>query len=428
LRLAEAFVNRRGRGVLGEGDLGSQYYQDDVPVRDSKVMRGHVVRALYLNAGVADLYLETGEDSLLVALREQWDDLVDRRLYLTGGAGSRHRDEAFGDAYELPSERAYAETCAGIALLQWSWRMYLATGHARYLDTFELTLYNAVAAGISEEGDKFFYSNPLQRRADHGSTQEEGSARRQSWFLCACCPPNIMRTLASIENYLVSQSADSDELRVGIYAHAEVTTTLRSGARIELEVTTDYPVTGAIRIHVKAGAGGPGVLALRIPSWCKRNGVRVDGSTRAVSSSDGWLRLDGVLLTGTVVDLDLELEPIYMAGHPRADGVRGSIALQRGPVVYCVDQADNAIDLDSLALEPSVRLEQGPLATALGPLIRCEARLDPRKPDAIGLYRPYDQQAVPVREQGQVVFRPYATWGNADVSAMRVWIPAADGN
>ncbi|WP_033372607.1 glycoside hydrolase family 127 protein [Glaciibacter superstes] len=429
LDLASAFIDRRGSGFIGAGIYGSQYYQDDAPVRSTATLRGHAVRALYLNTGVADLYLETGDRSLLEALQRQWDDLTTRRLYITGGTGARHRDEAFGDGYELPSERAYAETCAGIALMTWAWRMYLISGHARYLDTFETTMYNLLAAGISLNGTEFFYTNPLQRRPDHGATQEEASGARQPWFYCACCPPNIMRTFASIENYAVTTVTDRDELQIGLFTHAAICSTLSSGVTTELTVATDYPERGAIRIDVTRGAGLDAILSLRVPAWCADFEVSVNNTVLTVEPEEGWIRLPGALAEGTVVELQLGLEPKFVRGHPRADGIRGSVAILRGPTVYCLDQSDNAVDIDSVeALLPASVHESAEHSDSpvVGPKLIVQAGVDQRAPDQIPLYASIGDAQNEDRQVAEVVLRPYATWGNTEtVSGMRVWIPYA---
>ncbi|MEM2374166.1 MAG: glycoside hydrolase family 127 protein, partial [Thermoproteota archaeon] len=180
LDVAKIFIDNRGRGIIG----GSQYHVDHKPFRELSEIVGHAVRALYLNCGVADLYMETGDLELWNALNRLWDNMVNRKMYVTGGLGSRHDGEAFGFDYELPNVQAYSETCAAIASFMWNWRMFLASGEAKYVDIMELTLYNAILAGISLDGKEYFYVNPLADRGKH---------RRQAWFECACCPPNIAR-------------------------------------------------------------------------------------------------------------------------------------------------------------------------------------------------------------------------------------------
>src|SRR5690348_6944312 len=199
-------IDLRGHGLLPAGSLGAHYFQDHRPVRESTAAVGHAVRQLYLNAGVTDVFVETGDGSLLRAMDAQWDSAHDRKMYLSGAFGSRHRDEAFGGDYELPSERAYAETCATVADLLWTWRMLLAdggAGAARYAQTIEREVHNAVAAAVDATGTRFFDANPLQQRRDH-DLQENAPRERAPWYACACCPPNIARTVPALSAYLAT--------------------------------------------------------------------------------------------------------------------------------------------------------------------------------------------------------------------------------
>lgn len=424
LDTARAFVDRRGRGWLGPGVFGPAYYQDDAPVRDTTIMRGHAVRALYLNAGATDVYLETGDASLLDALRRQWDDMVSRRSYLTGGTGSRHRDEAFGDAYELPSDRAYAETCAGIAAVHWGWRMYLATGQTHYIDFAETALYNIVADGISESGDAFFYSNPLQLRADHVTAQEEAAACRLGWYYCACCPPNLMRTFASTEAYL--GGVRDGELQLVQYTRCRITAEV-DGTPVTVEVDTDYPASGTVRVAV-LGEGAaprrPGTLALRMPGWCPAVSVSVDGAAVPVAPADGWLRLDGALRPGAVIDVEFDMTPRVLTADARVDAVRGTAAVRRGPIVYCAEQRDNETDVDDMLLDAAGPLSVTEESTALGPVITGTGRAQQRGEGP--LYGVWESTAPGAGAATAVLrLRPYATWGNGAAGGMRVWLPVA---
>ena len=208
-----------GKPTLEPATHGSSYFQDRVPVREQDEVEGHAVRALYLAAGVTDLYMETGEAALLDAMRAQWRDMAGRKAYVTGGLGAHHMDEAFGDAYELPPDRCYGETCAAIASVQWNWRMLLVTGEARYADLLERTLYNGVLAGLALDGGGYSYVNPLHVRDDHRDPVERG-ARRQPWYACACCPPNVMRLLASLQHYLATR--DDGGVQIHQYASGDV--------------------------------------------------------------------------------------------------------------------------------------------------------------------------------------------------------------
>ena len=219
---AATFVRRRGTGTLGEIPFGQAYFQDDVPIRDAAVFRGHAVRAMYLAAGAVDVAVETGDDELIDALVAQWEATVARRTYLTGGMGSTHTGEAFGDDFMLPPDRAYSETCAGIGSVMLAWRLLLATGETRFADLIERTLYNVVATSPAPDGRHFFYANPLHQRvpgsvpSDDVESKRASSSLREPWFLVACCPTNVARTLASLAGYLAT--ADSDGIQIHQYA------------------------------------------------------------------------------------------------------------------------------------------------------------------------------------------------------------------
>ena len=266
LRLASQFIEQRGHGLIGDSGFGSRYLQDHEPVRDTVTEVGHVVRALYLDAGVADVAAETGDAALLQSTLTRWADMATAKTYLTGGNGSRHEGESFGDRFELPPDRAYNETCAAIASFQWSWRLLLATGDSRYADLMERVLYNGFASSTATDGTRFFYVNPLQRRPDHFEKDDPG--RRREWFSCACCPPNIMRTMASLQHYLATTSGTGagGTLQVHQFTGATLSAPLAGGV-LSIEMVTDYPWSGVVELRVTSAPPQECGLALRVPAW-----------------------------------------------------------------------------------------------------------------------------------------------------------------
>ncbi len=401
LELAQAFVDRRGSATLEPATHGASYFQNRVAVREQDEVEGHAVRALYLAAGVTDLFMETGERALLDAMHAQWRDMASRKAYVTGGVGAHHMDEAFGDAYELPPDRCYGETCAAIASVFWNWRMLLVTGEARFADLLERTLYNGVLAGLALDGGGYSYVNPLHVREGHRDPVERG-ARRQPWYACACCPPNVMRLLASLQRYVATRDAD------GVQIHQYMT-----GRFGPVRVRTDYPWDG--RVTVEIFDPGRWTLALRVPSWAS---ARLDGEPVA----PGYASLTREWRAGETVTLELDMTPRAVGPHPRIDAVRGCLAIERGPLVYCLEAVDAPAGtvVDDLRLAGALEAVERP--DLLGGIVAVEADGAHAPADTWGWpYRtePASNGARPVR----LLAVPYALWGNRGDGAMRVWIP-----
>ncbi|WP_433019305.1 glycoside hydrolase family 127 protein [Kribbella sp. CA-294648] len=410
LRAAEAQIERRGHQLLPAGGFGSQYYQDHLPVREATEAIGHSVRQLYLAAGVTDLYLENKDESLLRAMEQLWDSAFGSKMYITGGHGSRHRDEAYGDPYELPPDRAYAETCASIAALQWCWRMLLATGQARYAEEMERALYNAIAASIAKNGTAFFYSNPLQLRTGHDGSTEDSPSDRLPWYACACCPPNLARLLASLHSYSATSDAAGLQLQLlsaGTFASETLTAV----------VETAYPWDGDVRVTL----GGQGELAVRVPTWATGAGVEVTGATVLAEPVPGeYLRVS--CEDGATVRLTLPMTPRLVSADERVDAVRGCVAIARGPLVYCVEQADlpDGVLVEQLRLDPSATIteEQDDFTPVR---LRFDAIARPLETE---LYKAYQPQ-LPAGPPITVTAIPYHAWANRGPGAMRVWLPLA---
>lgn len=423
---AALFVDRRGRGLLHGIEFGAVYFQDDVPVRDAEVLRGHAVRANYLAAGAVDVAVDSGDAALLAVLRRQWAATVARRTYLTGGQGSHHQDEAFGADWELPPDRAYSETCAGIGSIMFSWRLLLATGDPRYADLIERTLFNVVATSPSADGRAFYYANTLHQR-DPGAPADPdepsgraSSSLRAPWFEVSCCPPNVARTLASLAGYVATSTAGG--VQVHQYADARIAVQL-AGGPVRLAMTTAYPADGEVVVRVVEAPAQPWTLTLRVPAWADGATVEVDGpdGTESTAARPGVVELQRTFAAGTEVRLQLPMRPRITRPDPRIDAVRGSVAIERGPEVLCLESVDVPIDgfdgrLDAVAIEPAGVREEG--GRVLVPLL---LEKDPDTP------WPYAEAPRRVQaDRADVPLIPYHSWAERGPSTMRVWLPAQD--
>jgi len=395
LELASYFVEARGHGLLEPpGHHGPAYFQDHLPVRDVRTLAGHAVRALYLAAGATDVAVETGDSALLDALKATWQTMVESQTYLTGGVGSRWYGEAFGDPFELPPDAAYCETCAAIASVQWSWRLLLATGESQYADLIERTLYNAVISGVSLTGREFYYVNTLRvRQGAFADDQRSAVAGRQGWFGTACCPPNVMRTLSSLDQMVAT--SDDDGVQLHLYAPARIQAEV-GGAPVGLEVATRYPWHGRVSVRVTESSGEPWTLGLRIPAWADDCTLTVNGVEQPV----GPLRR--VWAVGDEVVLELPVQARRTVPDDRVDSVRGCVAIERGPLVYCFEQLDQDVVLDSVAVAP-------------GSLTEWE------RPELLGGVTTVE---VPARGGQTLTAIPYYAWANRSVGPMTVWIDA----
>ncbi|GAA1586290.1 glycoside hydrolase family 127 protein [Actinoplanes couchii] len=417
LDLAARFVANRGHGKLGEGRFGAAYYQDHQPLRSVDEVAGHVVRQLYLLAGAVDVAVETGDTDLLAVTGKLWDSAIDSRTYLTGGQGSRHRDEAYGDAYELPPDRAYAETCAAIASFQLGWRLLLATGNVKYADEMERVLHNAVAASTAVAGDAFFYSTPLQRRTGHDGGGENAPGHRLDWYECACCPPNLARLMASLHTY--AATGDQSGLQLHLYGSGRFESAGRA-----VEVTTRYPWDEQITVTVAATDDEPWALSLRVPAWCSDVRLTINGTVAPVLAQDGYLRLHRIWHAGDQVILTLAMPARLVAAHPRVDAVRGTAALVRGPLVYCLEHVDTPdVLFEDLELDPSAPISVAYHSGGLSP-VTLRALVRVRPPEAVDLYRGLTR-TVPPAATDTVTAIPYFLWANREPGPMRVWIPLA---
>ncbi len=425
LAQAALFIDRRGHGLLEN----RQYLLDHVPFRQMERLTGHAVRALYLCSGVTDLALETGEKELFQALERLWTVMVAQQMYVTGGVGARHDEEAFGQPYELPNARAYAESCAAIANVMWNWRLLQVAGSSRYADLMEWALYNAVLPGISVDALQYFYVNPLA---------DNGAHRRQDWFDCACCPPNIARLLAQFPGYIYSTSQDG--IWVHHYAASTATIELENGPGIILEQHTTYPwdghihlqVTGLSPVHGALGQSPVSVkftLFLRLPAWLshQKAAVRINGRLyKHQADSGSYLEIHREWKVGDRVDLDLPLEVRFLQSHPLVLENLGRVAVARGPLLYCLEAVDNPhLEITGVVVDPSLAVETHHHSSLLGGITSLylpgfSRMIDPGWQDH--LYRSYRPLKVKMRpRQVRLTSMPYYAWANRTPGAMAVW-------
>lgn len=406
LDMARYFVEETGRGT--DGHKLSEYSQDHKPILQQDEMAGHAVRAGYLYSGVADVASLTGDTAYFHALTRLWDNLAGRKLYITGGMGSRAQGEGFGPDYELPNHTAYCETCAAISNVYWNYRMFLATGDAKYMDVLERALYNGVISGVSLSGDKFFYDNPLESQGEHD---------RQRWFGCACCPGNITRFMASVSGYTYATQAS--DIYVNLYIQGSADLQTESG-RVALTQTTDYPWNGTVTIKVDPEQESTFALRLRIPGWLQQHPVasdlytytdapasytlKVNGTRVKATVSDGYATISRQWKAGDIVELDLPMNVRRIKAHDKVTADRGMLALERGPVVYCLEGQDQ------------------PGGTVFDKYI-------PDGTDIQAAFAPELLGGITVLSGtvGDTPFKaiPYSTWNNRGTDQMTVWIPAS---
>ena len=428
LELARYFVDERGQQPYYY-DLEAQarhedpatfwahtyaYMQAHIPVREQGEVTGHAVRAMYLYSAMADLANELGDTTLLAACERLWDDLCLKRMYITGGIGPSASNEGFTTHYDLPDETAYAETCAAVGLVFWNHRMLQFAGNSKYGDVMERALYNGTISGVSLDGRTFFYVNPLASKGNH---------HRKGWFDCACCPPNIARLIASVGGYVYSQG-DQD---AWVHLYAEGEGKLQVGERqVTLRQVTRYPWNGDVCLMVQVDAPATFTLHMRIPDWCAQYQVAVNDEPVAQTDRpvNGYLAIERTWVTGDSVHLNLEMPVTYVHANPNVHQMLGRVALQRGPVVYCLEGCDNDnIPLDDIILRGDV-----PADTIFEPEFQADLLGGVMVLRGIGtqvkeqdwegaLYRPVTTQPEPIN----LTAIPYYAWDNRAPGEMRVW-------
>lgn len=437
LELAKSLIDIRGLV-----DSGTDDNQDRVPFRKQNKAMGHAVRANYLYAGVADVFAETGDTTLLNRLNNIWNDVTERRMYVTGGCGALYDGtspdgtsydpnevqkihQAYGREYQLPNATAHGETCANIGNLLWNWRMFQLTGDAKYTDIVELTLYNSILSGVSLNGQKFLYTNPLSYSDDLPFKQRWSKDRVGYIALSNCCPPNVVRTVAEVNNYMYSISDKG--IWVNLYSGNTLDTKLKDGSAVKLSQQTDYPWNGNVQIRVDKAPASEFGLMLRIPGWCRKASVKVNGQLQETAVKSGtYASVSRKWKSGDQVELVLDMPATLIEANPLVEETRNQVAVKRGPVVYCLEGSDVPADSKvfdiTLKSDAKFSLESLNVTNTKVVALKGQALLTPKKDWKNTLYSPVSERASkPV----EIRLVPYYAWGNRGHNDMEVWIPLA---
>ena len=391
LDFAHHLLEQRGHGYGSTGVAGQwnpHYYQDGMPVSELSVISGHAVRSMYLFTGMADVAALDSTTSYVEALDRLWNNVVGARMYVTGGVGSSRHNEGFTEDYDLPNKEAYCETCASVGMVFWNQRMNQFTGDAKYADVMERSMYNGALAGISLQGDKFFYVNPLE---------SDGNHHRQEWYGCACCPSQISRFLPSIGNYIYGTSQDAVYINLFISGTAEV----QAGNEIlRLTQKTTYPWNGDVRITVESEAPISQALKIRIPAWCDQYKLKVNGKAFSAEPQKGYVTIEPDGRNRVEVMLNMDMTVKVVAADPRVKANMGKRAIQRGPLVYCMEEVDNRDLYVSAQLDSQTKFTSKFQPSLLGGVVEVTARAT----------------------QGTLRFIPYYAWDNREAGKMKVWV------
>lgn len=435
LELAKGLVDIRTMVENGE-----DHNQDRIPFREQTKAIGHAVRANYLYAGVADLYSETGDESLLKPLKAIWDDLVSNKMYITGACGALYDGvspngttydqpliqqihQAYGQDYELPNLTAHNESCANIGNLLWNWRMFQLDGGASYADVMEQVMYNSLLAGISLDGIRHFYTNPLAVSTDLPYALRWSKNREEYISYCNCCPPNTIRTIAEISGYMYSK--EGDNIWVNFYGANRLSTKLANGQQIELEQKTNYPWDGNVTLEIKKNIAKETRFSLRIPGWCTNACLKVNGKVIVNSAEAGtYVSVSRTWQKGDRISLHMPMEVLLMESNPLVEENRNQVALRRGPVVYCLESADLPRDVSVFQLAVNVGktfdLEKMEIDGAEIIAIMGEGQLLSEQDWGNHLYRP---MSLEKQKNISLKFVPYYAWNNRGIGEMSVWIP-----
>ena len=398
------------------------YHFCGIPFTSRTHLEGHAVRAMYACCGATDYYMETGDEAYLKTLDVLWNDLVTSQMYVTGGVGARSQGEAFGDSYELPNFTAYGESCAAIGNMMWNWRMLAATGEARYADVIERALYNGINSGMSLDGTLYCYRNPL------AFDPSGGDKIRNPWYDTTCCPPNLERTFASLPGYFYSTSRDG--LYLHLYDNSQLDWHLEDGTGLKVVQNTKYPWGGMAEINVAPTKPTEFIFYLRIPGWSDGTQVAINGKPVPGATAGQYLALRRRWSSGDVINVKFNMTPQVIEANARVVDDYARVAVQRGPLVYCLEQLDQPGGVPlydiSLDLRPkdASRFQEEFEPNLLGGItvLKHVGAATPQSASGSKLYYRYTSDSAPTRPV-ELQFIPYYAWANRAPTPMQVWTP-----
>ena len=417
---------------------GSDDNSDRLPFRQMTTVNGHAVRANYLFAGVADVYAETGDTTLLHTLDLMWDDVVNHKMYVTGGCGALYDglskagvsynpdsiekiQQAYGKNYQLPNLTAHNETCANVGNVLWNWRMFLLTGESKYSDIVELELYNSVLSGISMDGNKFFYTNPLAVSKEYPYDLRWSGGRQKYISKSNCCPPNAVRTIAEVNDYMYSIGEKG--LYINMYGGNKLNTRLHDGTKLKLEQTTNYPWDGKVTVTINETVAKPVNIYFRIPGWCKNYTLKINNIlSKENKMESGYVIAGRHWKAGDKIELLLDMPATLLESNPLVEANKNQVAVKRGPIVYCLESPDlphqNVFDV---MIPASIKLQPVPMKIDIGNVMALtgEARLLQKTNWTDTLYKEVNTSYKSIK----IKLVPYYAWANRGQSDMTVWMP-----
>ena len=424
LKLADWLLSERGKklakGYTWTDWKDTAYAQDVLPVKQQTQITGHAVRAMYMYTGAADVAAQTGDADYIKAMRTVWEDVVYRNMYITGGIGSAGSNEGFSVDYDLPNEQAYCETCASVGMVFWNQRMNAMTGNAEYIDVLERSLYNGALDGLSLSGDRFFYGNPLASRGQH---------QRREWFGTACCPANIARMIASLGDYIYAKSEDG--FYVNLFVGSNTTIPLKNG-NVNVKMETNYPWNGTMKLNVDPLKNSKFNLYLRVPGWAQGQTstsklydfsdfgsamiyLKVNGKDEAVRMENGYIIINREWKKGDIVEYTLPMQTNKVVAREELKQDKGRIAIQRGPIVYCIEGADNNGKAWNVIIPEHTKFETTDYKVLDEPVkaLTAEVPVITVGEDGLSLKT----------EKKKIIAIPYYTWANRGKNEMQVWLP-----